>query len=82
MLNAIANARADIAANRLEEAGYELNAIHNLPVGADEVRAWSGDWFFTMEVRGYLEHVGASERAKAFSKLVADAKVLYDAVAL
>jgi hypothetical protein len=82
MLEVIANARADIQAKRLKEAGYELNAIHNLPVERADFGNWDKDWFFTAEVPSYIERVGQGARAERFLKLVTEAKTRHDTVAL
>jgi hypothetical protein len=82
MLELIANARADIQGKRLKDAGYVLNAIHNLPVERSDFARWDKEWFFTVEVPGYTERIGQGPRAERFLKLVAEAKARHDAVAL
>ena len=82
MLEVIANARANIDARRLKEAGYELNAIHNLPVERADFAKWDKDWFFTAEVPAYMERIGQTSRGERFLKLVKEAKARYEAVAL
>lgn len=72
MLVSIANARTDIANRHFREAGDEINAIHNLPVRADEFPSWDEKWFRIGTFPGYVERASAA-RAKVFSRLATDA---------
>lgn len=78
MLNVINNARDDIAKNRFREAGHELNAIHNLPVEAEDFSSWDEEWFYAGEVPDYIERIGQNARSEEFLRMLNDAKALYE----
>lgn len=69
---AITNALEDIESNKFEDAGYQINFIHNIPMQSEDFNKWNSDHFYEFEVPLYFEHTNGVERIKKMIAILAD----------
>ena len=74
VLLAIENCLED-AKTDMKKAGIEINLIHNLPITENK---WDEEYFYTVELLGYIENINDVIRIKKVINILADIDKLCD----
>lgn len=69
---AIFNALEDIKQSKLEEAGYQINLIHNMPMDPKDFAKWDESHFYEFELPVFFENTEGAGRIKKMIILLAE----------